>query len=73
MKEKSCIFGFYSNDQVTEKAKLKKWGILHFSKKPRTPQSSTKSSEGITLTKEVISQMKQLIEYLSQEKCKKTS
>ncbi|KAJ8664737.1 hypothetical protein QAD02_006399 [Eretmocerus hayati] len=56
-------------DVVTEKGKLKKWGILNFSKKPKTPLSLQKGSEGATLTKEGLNQVKHLVEYLSKDQC----
>ncbi|XP_014207890.1 uncharacterized protein LOC106638987 [Copidosoma floridanum] len=55
------------NDTVTEKAKLKKWGLLNFSKKSKPPLNTQKSTEGALLTKEGINQVKQLIEYLAKE------
>ena len=61
---------FIRNDPISEKAKLKKWGILHFSKKPKPVTSLQKGVEGATLTKEGICQVKQLVNYLSREECK---
>ncbi|XP_001599684.2 uncharacterized protein LOC100114766 [Nasonia vitripennis] len=55
--------------EVVEKAKLKKWGILHFSKKPKSMLNLQKGVEGAALTKEGINQVKQLVEYLSKEDC----
>ncbi|KAK0182955.1 hypothetical protein PV327_001035 [Microctonus hyperodae] len=58
------------NDPITEKAKLKKWGLLNFSKKPKSTMNlQQKTVERGTLTSERISQVKQLIDYLSKEQC----
>ncbi|KAK0164651.1 hypothetical protein PV328_003250 [Microctonus aethiopoides] len=58
------------NDPITEKAKLKKWGLLNFSKKPKSMMNlQQKTVERGTLTSERISQVKQLIDYLSKEQC----
>ncbi|CAG5077495.1 Similar to ARHGAP19: Rho GTPase-activating protein 19 (Homo sapiens) [Cotesia congregata] len=63
------------NDPVTEKAKLKKWGLLNFSKKPKSMmmnlhnQKHGVSPEGSALTTEGINQVKLLIAYLSKEQC----
>ncbi|XP_017890259.1 rho GTPase-activating protein 19-like [Ceratina calcarata] len=54
------------NDCVNEKAKLKKWGLLSFTKKPKSTINLQKS-EGACLTEDGINQVKQLIEYLSKE------
>ncbi|CAB0041734.1 unnamed protein product [Trichogramma brassicae] len=54
-------------DTPTGKAKLKKWGILPFSKKTKTAIQSQKGTEGSVLTEEGIEQVKQLVEYLSKE------
>lgn len=54
---------------VTEKAKLKKWGILHFTKKSKSTLNLQKGAEGGSLTKEGINQVKKLVEYLSKEQC----
>ncbi|XP_012268866.2 uncharacterized protein LOC105693480 [Athalia rosae] len=56
------------DDCVVEKAKLKKWGLISFSKKPKSIINLQKGvSEGAPLTHEGIVQVKQLIEYLSIE------
>jgi broad specificity phosphatase PhoE len=55
---------------ITEKAKLKKWGILHFSKKSKSMPNVQKGPEGAALTKDGINQVRQLVEYLSKEQCK---
>ncbi|KAG7200985.1 hypothetical protein KM043_003341 [Ampulex compressa] len=55
------------NDCVGEKAKLKKWGLLSFAKKPKSTINLQKGSEGANLSEEGINQMKRLIEYLSKE------
>ncbi|XP_043269190.1 uncharacterized protein RhoGAP54D isoform X2 [Venturia canescens] len=57
------------NDCTTEKAKLKKWGLLSFSKKPKSSMSLQRDSDGANLTAEGINQVKQLIVYLSKEQC----
>lgn len=54
------------NDCVNEKAKLKKWGLLSFTKKPKSTINLQKG-EGACLTEDGINQVKQLIEYLSKE------
>lgn len=61
---------YYSNDCVMEKAKLKKWGLISFSKKSKSSLNLHKGSEGTPLTQEGIKQVKRLINYLSQEECK---
>lgn len=53
-----------------EKAKLKKWGLISFSKKPKSSLNLHKGPEGVPLTQEGIKQVKRLINYLSQEECK---
>lgn len=58
-----------------EKAKLKRWGLLNFSKKPKSvmnlhQQKGIASYEGTILTSEGINQVKLLMEYLSKEQCK---
>ncbi|CAK9830658.1 Rho GTPase-activating protein 19 [Anthophora retusa] len=55
------------NDCVNEKAKLKKWCLLSFSKKPKSTINLQKGVEGANLSENGINQMKQLIEYLSKE------
>ncbi|XP_031844081.1 uncharacterized protein LOC116431995 [Nomia melanderi] len=55
------------NDCINEKAKLKKWGILSFAKKPKSTINLQKGIEGASLSEDGINQVKQLIEYLSQE------
>ncbi|XP_057340181.1 uncharacterized protein LOC130677435 [Microplitis mediator] len=62
------------NDPVMEKAKLKKWGLLNFSKKPKSmmnlqQQKGNASYEGTVLSSEGINQVKLLMEYLSKEQC----
>ncbi|XP_043473896.1 uncharacterized protein LOC122506010 isoform X2 [Leptopilina heterotoma] len=57
------------NDCVMEKAKLKKWGLISFSKKPKSSLNLHKGPEGVPLTQEGIKQVKRLINYLSQEEC----
>ena len=48
---------------------MKKWGLLHFSKKPKSMINLQKGMEGASLTKEGINQVKQLVKYLSKEQC----
>ncbi|XP_076628840.1 uncharacterized protein LOC143345518 [Colletes latitarsis] len=55
------------NDCFNEKAKLKKWGLLSFTKKPKSTINLQKGVEGASLTEDGINQVKQLIEYLSKE------
>ncbi|CAL7945757.1 unnamed protein product [Xylocopa violacea] len=55
------------NDCLNEKAKLKKWGLLSFSKKPKSTINLQKGVEGACLSEDGINQVKQLIEYLSKE------
>ncbi|XP_053984077.1 uncharacterized protein LOC128879184 [Hylaeus volcanicus] len=55
------------NDCFNEKAKLKKWGLLSFTKKPKSTINLQKGIEGASLTEDGINQVKQLIEYLSKE------
>ncbi|XP_076645482.1 uncharacterized protein LOC143354964 isoform X2 [Halictus rubicundus] len=55
------------NDCINEKAKLKKWGLLGFAKKPKSTINLQKGIEGASLTEDGINQVKQLIEYLSKE------
>lgn len=59
-----------SNDCINEKAKLKKWGLLSFSKKPKSTINLQKGVEGASLSEEGINQAKQLIEYLYKEQSK---
>ncbi|XP_043669255.1 uncharacterized protein LOC122629650 [Vespula pensylvanica] len=54
------------NDCIIEKAKLKKWGILNFARKPKSTINLQKV-EGASLSENGINQVKQLIEYLSKE------
>lgn len=58
-----------SNDCIIEKAKLKKWGILNFARKPKSTINLQKV-EGASLSENGINQVKQLIEYLSKEQSK---
>ncbi|XP_024941735.1 uncharacterized protein LOC107268684 isoform X2 [Cephus cinctus] len=62
-----CNQPFCFCDCVAEKAKEKKWGLLSFSKKPKSTMNLQKGMEGIALTQEGIIQVKQLIKYLSKE------
>ncbi|XP_017759079.1 PREDICTED: uncharacterized protein LOC108549996 [Eufriesea mexicana] len=55
------------NDCINEKAKLKKWGLLSFSKKPKSTINLQRGVEGASLSENGINQVKQLIEYLSKE------
>ncbi|XP_033340525.2 uncharacterized protein LOC117228697 [Megalopta genalis] len=55
------------NDCINEKAKLKRWGLLGFAKKPKSTINLQKGIEGANLTEDGINQVKQLIEYLSKE------
>lgn len=56
-----------SSDCINEKTKLKKWGLLSFSKKPKSTINLQKGIEGANLSEDGINQMKQLIDYLSKE------
>ncbi|XP_076244973.1 uncharacterized protein LOC143185671 [Calliopsis andreniformis] len=55
------------NDCINEKAKLKKWGLLSFTKKPKSTINLQKGAEGASLSEDGINQVKQLAEYLSKE------
>ncbi|XP_012287823.1 uncharacterized protein LOC105703758 [Orussus abietinus] len=55
------------SDCLMEKAKLKKWSLPSFSKKPKSMMNLSKGTEGATLTLDGINRVKQLIEYLSKE------
>nr|XP_034196046.1 uncharacterized protein LOC117611818 isoform X2 [Osmia lignaria] len=55
------------SDCINEKTKLKKWGLLSFSKKPKSTINLQKGIEGANLSEDGINQMKQLIDYLSKE------
>ncbi|XP_029678828.1 uncharacterized protein LOC115244943 [Formica exsecta] len=55
------------NDGITEKARLKKWGLLSFTKKPKSSVNLEKGTEGVTLSEDGISHVTQLIDYLSKE------
>ncbi|XP_011298835.1 uncharacterized protein RhoGAP54D [Fopius arisanus] len=57
------------NDPITEKTKDKKWGLLSFSKKPKSLMNLQQKGESTALTNEGINQVKQLMEYLSKEQC----
>lgn len=64
------IFFFFSSDGITEKARLKKWGLLNFTKKPKSSVNLEKGTEGVTLSEDSISHVTQLIDYLSKEESK---
>ena len=55
------------NDCINEKGKLKKWGLLSFTKKPKSTINLQKGAEGASLSEDGINQVKQLIEFLSKE------
>ncbi|XP_011262958.1 uncharacterized protein LOC105255396 isoform X2 [Camponotus floridanus] len=55
------------DDGITEKARLKKWGLLNFTKKPKSLVNLEKGTEGVTLSEDSISHVTQLIDYLSKE------
>nr|XP_012147067.1 PREDICTED: protein PF14_0175 isoform X1 [Megachile rotundata]XP_012147068.1 PREDICTED: protein PF14_0175 isoform X1 [Megachile rotundata]XP_012147069.1 PREDICTED: protein PF14_0175 isoform X1 [Megachile rotundata] len=55
------------DDCINEKTKLKKWGLLSFSKKPKSTINLQKGMEGASLSEDGINHMKQLIDYLSKE------
>ncbi|XP_072750140.1 uncharacterized protein [Anoplolepis gracilipes] len=55
------------DDGTTEKARLKKWGLLSFTKKPKSSVNLEKGTEGVTLSEDGISHVTQLIDYLSKE------
>lgn len=67
----SSFFFFFSNDGITEKARLKKWGLLSFTKKPKSLVNLEKGTEGVTLSEDGINHVTQLIDYLSKEQSKK--
>lgn len=64
-------FFFFSSDGITEKARLKKWGLLNFTKKPKSSVNLEKGTEGVTLSEDSINHVTQLIDYLSKEQSKK--
>ncbi|EFN88118.1 uncharacterized protein LOC105192159 [Harpegnathos saltator] len=56
------------NDAITEKARLKKWGLhLSFSRKSKSLVSLEKGTEGVILSEDGINHVMQLINYLSME------
>ncbi|XP_029173648.1 uncharacterized protein LOC114942443 isoform X1 [Nylanderia fulva] len=55
------------SDGINEKARLKKWGLLSFTKKPKSSVNLEKGTEGVTLSEDSISHVTQLIDYLSKE------
>ncbi|XP_012535408.2 uncharacterized protein LOC105836129 [Monomorium pharaonis] len=55
------------DDGTTEKARLKKWGLLSFTKKSKSLVNLEKSTEGVMLSEDGINHLTQLIDYLSKE------
>jgi len=63
------LIDFFS-DGITEKARLKKWGLLSFTKKSKSSVSLEKGTENVMLSEDGINQVTQLIDYLSKEQSK---
>ncbi|XP_018377489.1 PREDICTED: uncharacterized protein LOC108770410 isoform X2 [Trachymyrmex cornetzi] len=55
------------DDGITEKARLKKWGFLNFTKKSKSSVNLEKGTEGVMLSEDGINHLTQLIDYLSME------
>ncbi|XP_071566449.1 uncharacterized protein [Temnothorax nylanderi] len=55
------------SDGTTEKARLKKWGLLSFTKKSKSSVNLDKGTEGGMLSEDGINHLTQLIDYLSKE------
>ncbi|XP_018338619.1 PREDICTED: uncharacterized protein LOC108746382 isoform X2 [Trachymyrmex septentrionalis] len=55
------------DDGITEKARLKKWGLLSFTKKSKSSVNLEKGTEGVMLSEDGINHLTQLIDYLSKE------
>ncbi|XP_018377490.1 PREDICTED: rho GTPase-activating protein 19-like isoform X3 [Trachymyrmex cornetzi] len=55
------------SDGITEKARLKKWGFLNFTKKSKSSVNLEKGTEGVMLSEDGINHLTQLIDYLSME------
>ncbi|XP_071566450.1 uncharacterized protein [Temnothorax nylanderi] len=55
------------DDGTTEKARLKKWGLLSFTKKSKSSVNLDKGTEGGMLSEDGINHLTQLIDYLSKE------
>ncbi|KYQ55968.1 Rho GTPase-activating protein 19 [Trachymyrmex zeteki] len=55
------------SDGITEKARLKKWGLLSFTKKSKSSVNLEKGTEGVMLSENGINHLTQLIDYLSKE------
>ncbi|XP_011707891.1 PREDICTED: rho GTPase-activating protein 19 isoform X2 [Wasmannia auropunctata] len=55
------------SDGITEKARLKKWGLLSFTKKSKSSVNLEKGTEGVMLSEDGINHLTQLIDYLSKE------
>ncbi|XP_018392395.1 PREDICTED: uncharacterized protein LOC108771572 [Cyphomyrmex costatus] len=55
------------SDSVTEKARLKKWGLLSFTKKSKSSVNLEKGTDGVMLCEDGINHLTQLIDYLSKE------
>lgn len=61
---------FFSSDGINEKARLKKWGLLSFTKKSKSSINLEKGTEGVMLSEDGINHLTQLIDYLSKEQSK---
>ncbi|XP_011172974.2 uncharacterized protein LOC105205321 isoform X2 [Solenopsis invicta] len=55
------------DDGTTEKARLKKWGLLSFTKKSKSSVNLEKGTESVMLSENGINHLTQLIDYLSKE------
>ncbi|XP_011877936.1 PREDICTED: uncharacterized protein LOC105567586 isoform X2 [Vollenhovia emeryi] len=55
------------DDSTTEKARLKRWGLLSFTKKSKSSVNLEKGTEGVMLSEDGINHLTQLIDYLSKE------
>ncbi|XP_024882958.1 uncharacterized protein LOC112461808 isoform X2 [Temnothorax curvispinosus] len=55
------------DDGTNEKARLKKWGLLSFTKKSKSSVNLDKGTEGGMLSEDGINHLTQLIDYLSKE------
>ncbi|XP_024882957.1 uncharacterized protein LOC112461808 isoform X1 [Temnothorax curvispinosus] len=55
------------SDGTNEKARLKKWGLLSFTKKSKSSVNLDKGTEGGMLSEDGINHLTQLIDYLSKE------
>ncbi|KAL0121181.1 hypothetical protein PUN28_008691 [Cardiocondyla obscurior] len=55
------------SDSITEKARLKKWGLLSFTKKSKSSVNLEKGTDSAMLSVDGINHLTQLIDYLSKE------